>query len=276
MNPTLRKLRIGEFSFKRVITSLILIPVCVYLGLFIVAYFFPDNVIFQPQPSSYKDDAGVIKLVTPGGKKISAKHYSNKQAVYTILFSHGNAEDIGDIEPLIWYLRDAGFNVLTYDYRGYGTSEGEPSEQNSYEDIDSAYKYLTQELKTPADRIILHGRSLGGGPSIDLATREPVAGLMLESTFTSAFRVVTRWRVIPFDKFENISKIGSVKCPVLVIHGKNDWIVPFHHGETLYADVKGPKNSLWVDEAGHNDLFNTARESYLIAIKDFAGSLSGS
>lgn len=254
-------------------TSLLLIPICVYLGLFIVAYFFPDNVIFQPQPSSYKDDADIIKLDTPGGKKISAKYYTNKQAVYTILFSHGNAEDIGDIEPLIWYLRDAGFNVLTYDYRGYGTSEGEASEKNSYEDIHSAYKHLTQELKTPADRIILHGRSLGGGPSIDLATREPVGGLILESTFTSAFRVVTRWRVIPFDKFENINKIAKVKCPVLVIHGKEDWTIPFHHGEALFAAALQLKYSFWVDGAGHNDLFNAARESYLTAIKDFADKL---
>jgi fermentation-respiration switch protein FrsA (DUF1100 family) len=254
-------------------TSLLLIPVCVYLGLFIVAYFFPDNVIFQPQPSSYKDDADIIKLNTPGGKKISAKYYSNKQAVYTILFSHGNAEDIGDTEPLIWYLRDAGFNVLTYDYRGYGTSEGGPSEQNSYEDIESAYKYLTQELKTPPDRIILHGRSLGGGPSIDLAAREPVGGLILESTFTSAFRVVTRWRVIPFDKFENINKIVSVRCPVLVIHGKQDRTIPFHHGEALFAAATGPKYSFWVDGADHNDLFDTARGGYMKAVQKFAQAL---
>lgn len=254
-------------------TSLLLIPVCVYLGLFIVAYFFPDNVIFQPQPSSYKNDGSIIKLLTPGDKKISAKYYSNKQAVYTILFSHGNAEDIGDIEPLIWYLTDAGFNVLTYDYRGYGTSEGEPSEQNSYEDIESAYKYLTQELRIPPDRIILHGRSLGGGPSIDLAAREPVGGLILESTFTSAFRVVTRWRVIPFDRFENINKIGKVKCPVLVIHGKSDWTIPFHHGEALFAAVSGPKYALWVEGAGHNDLFDTARQSYIESIQRFGAAL---
>lgn len=273
MNPTLRKLLIGKFSWKRVLTSLLLIPFCVYLGLFIVAYFFPDNVIFQPQPSSYKDDGRIIKLVTPGDKKISAKYYANKQAVYTILFSHGNAEDIGDIEPLIWYLTDAGFNVLTYDYRGYGTSEGEPSEQNSYEDIESAYKYLTQELRTPAGRIILHGRSLGGGPSIDLAAREPVGGLILESTFTSAFRVVTRWRVIPFDKFENINKIAGVKCPVLVIHGKEDWTIPFHHGEALFAAAPGPKFSFWVAQAGHNDLFNTARQSYIESIQRFEATL---
>ncbi len=274
VNPTLKKLFIGEFSWKRVIRSILLIPIFVYLGLFIIAWLFPNRVLFRPQQALYTDDSSIIKLRTSDGEKNSAKFYENDNAVFTILFSHGNAEDIGTIEPFILRLRENGFAVLVYDYHGYGTSEGSPSEYNTYRDIDAAYEYLIEARKIPAERIILHGRSLGGGAAVDLASREPVGGLILESTFTSASRVLTNIRIFPFDKFENINKIATVNCPVLVIHGKKDWTIPFHHGEKLFAAAKEPKASLWIDNAGHNNLFNTASGPYLKAIRDFADNLS--
>jgi len=254
-------------------TSLLLIPICVYLGLLVIALFLADRAIFRPQDSSYKDDSSILKLSTPGGESISAKYYPNREAKYTILFSHGNAEDIGHLEPFIEYLRDSGFSVMTYDYRGYGTSQGTPAEQKAYEDIDTAYRYLTEELKVSPDRVILHGRSLGGGVAVDLASRESVAGLIMESTFTSAFRVVTKWPMLPFDKFDSIEKIRRVKCPVLVIHGKRDRTISFHHGEELLAGAPGVKDSFWVDDAGHNDLFSRVPISYLRRIKEFSEGL---
>ena len=256
------------------ITSLFLIPIFVYLGLLVLALLVPDRLIFRPPPSSYLDHDDTIKLKTPGSEYISARHYPNPDARFTILFSHGNAEDIGDIEPLALYLRDAGFAVLTYDYRGYGTSEGVPSEEKSYEDIDAAYRYLTEELKVPEEKIILHGRSLGGGPSTDLAARQPVGGLILESTFTTAFRTVIPFTLFPFDKFRNANKIVAAKCPVLVIHGREDRTVGFHHGEALFAAAPGAKYQLWVDDAGHNDLAIVAGDSYLDAIREFSSILA--
>ena len=273
MNPTLKKLFIGEFSWKRVLRSLFLIPIFVYLGLFIIAWLFPNKVLFRPPSASYKDDSSIIKLKTSNGETISAKFYENELADHTILFSHGNAEDIGLIEPLILKLHDSGFAVLVYDYDGYGTSEGTPSENATYSDIDAAYRYLTETRKIDAGTIIVHGRSVGGGPAVDLASREPVGGLILESTFTSASRVLAKIRIFPFDKFENINKIAGVKCPVLVIHGKKDRTIAFSHGEALFASASEPKFSLWVDNAGHNDLFAVARETYLKTIRDFADHL---
>ncbi|HEX6280174.1 MAG TPA: alpha/beta hydrolase, partial [Pyrinomonadaceae bacterium] len=167
-----------------------------------------------------------------------------------------------------------GFAVLAYDYRGYGTSAGAPSEEKSYEDIDAAYRYLTEELRVLPGKIILHGRSLGGGPSTDLAARRPVGGLILESTFTTAFRTVTRYQLVPFDKFRNLDKLALSKCPVLVIHGKDDRTIGFHHGEALFDSAPGMKYSLWVDNAGHNDLADVAGESYLNAIRDFSQELN--
>ena len=238
-----------------------------------IAWLFPNKVLFRPQASSYKDDASIVKLRTSDGATISAKFYENNDAVFTILFSHGNAEDLGNIEPFILTLRDSGFAVLAYDYHGYGTSDGSPSESNTYKDIDAAYEYLVETKKIPTGRIILHGRSVGGGPAVDLASREPVGGLILESTFTSASRVLTNVRIFPFDKFENLNKIAAIKCPLLIIHGKRDWTISFHHGEELFAAAKEPKTSLWIDNAGHNNLFNVASEPYLKSIRDFADGL---
>ena len=166
-----------------------------------------------------------------------------------------------------------GFSVLAYDYHGYGTSEGAPTEANCYRDIEAAYDYLTRTLQVPPHCIIIHGRSVGGGPSIDLATRRPCGGLILESAFTTAFRTFWIGYVLPGDHFRNIDKITRVACPVLVIHGRQDWVVPFRHGQQLYAAANEPKKCLWVDGAGHNDLSLIASDAYDRALLDFAALL---
>lgn len=274
VHSIVRTLFIGELSWKRVIRSLLLIPIAVYLGLVMIAWLFPNKVIFRPPPASYSDDASIIKLKTSDGDLISAKFYENDAAIFTILFSHGNGEDIGQIEPFLIKLRDGGFSVFAYDYRGYGTSAGYSTEEHAYADINAAYRYLLEVRKIPPHRIILHGRSLGGGVAVDLATRELVAGLILESTFTSAARVLSRIRLIPFDRFESIDKLREVGCPILVMHGRKDWTIPFHHGETLFEAANEPKGYLWIDSAGHNDLFIRAGRSYVDAIRSFAGDIA--
>jgi fermentation-respiration switch protein FrsA (DUF1100 family) len=164
-------------------------------------------------------------------------------------------------------------NVLTYDYQGYGTSNGSPSEENAYAAIDAAYGYLLTEKRVDPKRIILHGRSLGGGVAVDLASRKPVAGLILESTFTTAFRVVTRYPIVPFDKFENIKKIDKVACPVLVIHGTDDWNIPSYHGRLLFKAANEPKQALWVEGAGHNNVVYTNEKLYLDTMRSFVQTL---
>lgn len=260
-----RRWVIGEFSVGRVATSALLIYaiVCAY------AYFFTDGAIFLPQPSSYSDTDEVLKLTSGEGVQISALYFPNSEARYTLLYSHGNAEDLGDIRPRLLELRDIGFSVLAYDYRGYGTSEGTPTERNTYKDIDAAYRYLRETLEIPGDRIIAYGRSVGGGPAVDLAMREPLGGLILESTFVSAFRVVTRIAIVPFDKFNNLAKIDRVNCPVLVMHGTADEVIPFGHGKRLFAAAKEPKRSVWIEGAGHNNLRWIAGDRYATILTEF-------
>lgn len=225
--------------------------------------------IFLPQPSSYEDTDEIIKLTSEDGTKLSAIHLLNPNAKYTILYAHGNASDLGTIQPRLEELKSIGFSVFAYDYRGYGTSEGKPSEKNAYKDIDTAYNYLTQELNIPPQQIIVFGRSVGGGSAIDLASRKPIAGLITESTFISAFRVKVPFPVLPFDRFPNLEKIKKVKCPVLIMHGKIDDIVPFSHSEKLFEQAPPPKLYLWVEEANHNDFTYVAGERYVKILNQF-------
>jgi len=229
-----------------------------------------DSIIFQPPSPGYRDDVSVLKVTSADGARISAKYLSNPKATFTLLFSHGNAEDIGYDTPFLEAVHDAGFAVFAYDYQGYGTSEGKPSEQHVYEDSEAAYNYLVNNLHIPPARIIAWGRSLGAAAAVDLAARRPVAGLIMESAFTSAFRVLTRFSVLPFDKFPNLAKIGKVHRPVLVIHGKRDGIISFYHGQTLFAAANQPKLSYWVERAGHNNLALIAGSQYFEALRNFS------
>jgi len=268
---TLRRLLIGDFSLKRLVRSVIF----VYASLCIYGYFFTDWMIFKPQPSTYQDTKDILKLTAADGVQISAVYLPNPKATYTILYSHGNAEDLGDMLPMLRELQKLGFAVFAYDYRGYGTSGGTPSESNAYRDIDTAYDYLTTKLNVPTQKIIVYGRSVGGGPTVDLASRKSVAGLIVESTFTKAFLVVTRIPIVPFDKFGNIDKIKRVRCPVLVIHGTGDSVIPFSHGQQLFAAANEPKRFLWVEGADHNeDLSSVA--SYSKMLRDFGQLVSQS
>ncbi|HEX8287970.1 MAG TPA: alpha/beta hydrolase [Pyrinomonadaceae bacterium] len=273
MNLTFKKYFVGELSIKRFVISLVLIPVFVYLGLSVLVYFYAERLIFQPQTPLYRDSSEIIKLTTSDNEKISAKFYENPNARYVILFSHGNAEDIGGLDSILKDFQKSDFAVFSFDYRGYGTSEGAPTEEKAYRDIEAAYAYLINELKFPPEKIIAHGRSLGGAVAINLASRKKSGGLIVESSFVSAYRVLTKIQIFPFDQFQSIKRIRDVNCPVLIIHGRKDDIVPFWHGEKLYAAAKDPKFSFWIDTAGHNNVYSTSKTAYLQAIRDFADNL---
>lgn len=266
----------GTSALRRFAISFPLILLVVYALVMAFAFSFADSLIFQPQTSSYADDGSIVRLETHGGETIAARHLPNETARYTILFSHGNAEDLGTSAEFLEELRRAGFGVFSYDYRGYGTSEGSPSEANAYADLETAYDHLTGKLGVPSERIIIHGRSLGGAVSVDLASRRECGGLIVESSFVSAFRVVTGYRLLPFDKFDSLGKIGRVRCPVLFIHGEEDSLIPLWHSEKLFEAAPEPKSLVRIPGANHNDVFQIQRETYLRAIREFSERTDGS
>jgi fermentation-respiration switch protein FrsA (DUF1100 family) len=245
----------------------------IYAAVCLVAYLISDGMIFLPPPATYRDTGQTVSLITADNVRITGLYLPDERAEYTILYSHGNAEDLGIIERSLGRIRDWGFAVFAYDYRGYGTSQGKASEGGTYRDIDAAYDHLTRVLGVPANRIIVYGRSVGSGPAVDLAMRRPVAGLVLESAFVSAFRVLTRVPLLPFDKFRNLDKITKVSCPVLIMHGMEDEIIPIDHGRRLFNAASEPKRALWVEGAGHNDFMLVAGDRQARALIDFAALL---
>jgi fermentation-respiration switch protein FrsA (DUF1100 family) len=250
---------------------MLLLLSALYIGLLLFAVFLSDGMIFLPHPSSYRDSPEILKISTASGKKISAVYLPNPSARFTLLVSHGNAEDLGDDRDWLQELRKTGFSVFAYDYEGYGTSEGKPSEQAAYQDEAAAYDYLAVNLGTPPDRIVIFGRSVGTGPATYIAARRPAAALILQSPFVSAFRVLTRVPLLPFDKFPNGKNIRHVHCPVLIMHSQGDTIIGFWHGQKLFDLANEPKQFFWAKNADHNEM--DMAEGYWEALQKFQAFL---
>lgn len=270
MSSFLKKWIIGDLRPRRFILSLIAVPLLVYCAIFIGALLFSNAMIFKPGPPSYELSYPFDQFVTVTEDTIAFEFRENKDAKYTILFSHGNAEDIGDISFITSTLHSHGFNTMTYDYPGYGLSSGTPNEKSVNKTIEAVYTYLVTEKNIPPNRIILLGRSVGGGPSTELAAKKTVGGLILESSFTSAFRTFTGRKILPFDCFDNLKRLKDVKIPTLIIHGKKDDVIPFSHGKELLVAANEPKFSLWLDSAAHNDVMVLGNKDYFTEIQGYS------
>jgi fermentation-respiration switch protein FrsA (DUF1100 family) len=251
-----------------------------YLLLLMLAIF-SDHLIFQAHASSYRletlahrvhGEVQTYTIHTESGP-LAAAYLPNPEARYTLLYSHGNGEDLGDDLPVLEEYRHAGFAVFAYDYNGYGQSAGRASESAVYRDSEAAFDFLTGTLHVPPSQVIAFGHSLGAAAAIHLAASRPVAGLIAQAPFLSAFRVITRVQIVPWDKFNNARTIQTVHCPVLIAHGRRDGVIPFWHGERIYALANQPKQNLWLDHAGHNDVMLVASEPFIAAIQSFAARL---
>lgn len=255
----------------------LIVVVLLYAVFAAFAWFASDRMIFlPPTPPSYTPTRLPIVLV-PGenGASIATLYLPNPSARLTVLYSHGNAEDLGHVAPLLEEYRRAGFAVLAFDYRGYGASTGgPPTAHGATRDMEAVYHHAVSTLGIPPSRIVLHGRSVGSGPATELAARLPIAGLVIESGFVSAFRVMTRVSLLPFDRFHNLRHVRNVRCPVLVIHGREDEVIPWSHGQRLFDAANEPKTALWVDGAHHNDVLLVAAPRYWAALQAFGESVA--
>lgn len=172
-----------------------------------------------------------------------------------ILYSHGNGETLDSIKPLLNQFICMGYGVMAYDYAGYGNSTGYPGEKQAYMDIEAAYTYLVEKHKfTPKD-IIIMGYSVGSGPSCYLAEKINAKALVIISGFASAAQVLLPFPV-PFDKFPNAERLKNCKVPLLIIHGRNDKVIPLRNGEKLFSSSIAPIRKMHYSDAGHNDIFH--------------------
>lgn len=178
-------------------------------------------------------------------------------ARFTVLFSHGNAVDLGQMSSFYIGLGTRiNCNIFSYDYSGYGVSTGKPSEKNLYADIDAAWHALRSRYGISPENIILYGQSIGTVPTVDLASRFECAAVVLHSPLTSGMRVAfpDTKKTYCFDAFPNIEKVSKITSPVLIIHGTEDEVIDFSHGLALFERCPKAVEPLWVEGAGHNDI----------------------
>ena len=182
----------------------------------------------------------------------------------TVIFLHGNAGNIGDRLGKIQFFHDSGRDVFIIDYRGYGKSEGRPTEAGIYKDALAAYDYLASRRDVDPKRIIAYGASLGGAVAIDLAAKRNLSCLIVDSAFTSAADMAKR--IYPFVpsflvqiKLDSLGKIKYISAPKLFIHSRDDEIVPLALGRKLYEAAAPPKEFLEIT-GGHNEGYMDSQE----------------
>lgn len=242
--------------------------------------YFPTRVR-QDAPTPRLAVASVVEevwLEAADGVRVHGIYAGREDAFADLLFFHGNAGDLYDRLDNVALLVKAGFNVLIMDYRGYGKSEGVPSEQALYDDGLLAYRYLVDQRGVDPSRLVLFGRSLGCTVVIELATQQPAGALILESAFTTAqdlARVHYGWlpgallRSLTHE-FDSLSKVPRLRAPVLYVHGDVDTIVPIQMGRRLYEATPEPKEWYEIRGAGHNDTLFVGGGAYIERLVQFA------
>jgi fermentation-respiration switch protein FrsA (DUF1100 family) len=261
-----------------------------FLGLPILAavffaalYFIANSAVYYPlrYPDGWWDQqasvgATEIWLVTRDGVRLNAWWIAAPGARRVTVLFHGNG---GNLTRRIAHMRAivaAGSSLLIPDYRGYGKSEGKPSEAGLYIDADAAHAWLISQGHS-AKSILIHGESLGTAVAIDLAARKECAGVVLEAPFNSASQVAAK--ALPFfgplvmRQFDSKRKIGKIRAPLLFIHGDHDEVIPYELGRDLYAAAPEPKSFWTVTGAGHNDLVEAAGAQYRETLSAFYSSL---
>lgn len=250
-------------------------------------YFIQPKILYKPRrnvnytPGELGLDYEDVSLTAADGIKIHGWYIPAMNSNFTILFCHGNGGNIMHRLDTINFFNKLGLSCLIFDYRGYGKSQGKPTEEGTYLDAAAAYDWLTKEMWIPAEEIIVFGRSLGGAVASNLATKVHVRGLVVESGFTSYAGIGAKfYPYLPVKWFASfnyntLDYIKGIHCPLLLIHSKNDEVVPFEFGLELYQASNKP--SKFVEIYGsHNDGFLVSNQIYIKAWNDWIGFLKSS
>ncbi len=249
-----------------------------------VLMFFEESLIFFPSKypaGRWRIPSGLAvedaEFAAADGTRLHGWYVPRDDANAVILFCHGNAGNITDRAGVLARLHDdVGASVLIFDYRGYGRSEGSPSEDGVLADARAARAWLAKRAGVEEREIVLFGRSLGGAVAVDLAAEDGARGLVLQSTFTSIPDMAAYhypWfpaRGLLRTRLDSLAKIGSYRGPLLASHSRDDTIVPFALGERLFQAANEPKQFIQLEDCDHND---SERPSYYRALKTFLDGL---
>lgn len=254
-----------------------------YAGLALYVYFFQERLVYFPELPSRRVDSTpasvglgfeAVSLATEDGETLAGWFVPAPRPRGTVLYIHGNGGNIGHRVEIIRDFHELGLNVLIFDYRGYGASSGTPSEQGTYRDALAAWRHLTETRRIPAASIVFFGESLGGAVAAWLAERHAPGALVLYAAFTSVadmaralYPVLPAGLVARLD-YDTRAALARVACPVLILHSREDEIVPYAQGERLFATAPG-KKTLVALRGGHNDALFVSRDVYRRALEDF-------
>lgn len=239
-----------------------------------------SQMVYHPQkeivvtPSSAGLEYEDANFKTEDGIRLHGWFVPAEDSQLTILYFHGNAGNISGRMGTIQLLHRLGLNVFIFDYRGYGQSEGNPSEEGTQKDATSAWNYLTDERGISEENIIIMGRSLGGAVASELAVRRNPAAVIIESTFTSAADLgadiypwlPVRW-MLKYD-YNTLQNIKRVEAPLFMAHSRADQVVPFEHGEQLFDSARVPKTFLELS-GSHGMGYQETGVEYREALQDF-------
>ena len=267
--------------------SIILVVFLAYAILALALYFMQSSFLYSPvRPVPY--NPGDINLPfenvvfeTKDRLKLAAWFIPAENAAFTVLFCHGNGGNMTHRLDTINILNELGLNCFIFDYRGYGASEGKPSEAGTYCDVEAAYKWLTKKKNIHPENIILFGRSLGGSIAAYLATKVEAKALIIESSFTSYVDIGKKFypympvRLAAIYNYPTIDYVRNVHMPVMIIHSRNDEVIPFEFGLRLYDAANEPKEFIEIS-GSHNDgflfsgqIYRNAWSSWLDFLKEY-------
>jgi fermentation-respiration switch protein FrsA (DUF1100 family) len=244
-------------------------------------FFAPRGAV--PDPRAFGQAGERVAVETADGLTLHGWYLPAERgagsAAPILIWFYGNAENVALLAPLLGSLRPPGYALLVLDYRGYGQNPGTPSEAGLYRDADAAWTWLAERPEIDLTRIAVFGRSLGSVPALYLATTKPVAGVILDSPFTSA-RAMARVHYWFFPSFlvryamDNLARAERLSAPLFIIHGASDEVAPIEMGRTL-ARVGRARVLHEVQGAGHNEVYEMIQPSYPKLIREFLGSIEG-
>jgi fermentation-respiration switch protein FrsA (DUF1100 family) len=266
----------------RMIINLLLAAAIAYAAILLFVFLFQPRLVYFPQvereltttPRATGLDYEDVSLHPADGIKLHGWWVPAGEPRGTVLMMHGNAGNISHRLGYLAMFNRLGYSVLLFDYRGYGKSGGNPDEEGTYRDAEAAWQHLTEARKLAARDIVIVGESLGGGIATWLAVKYPPRAVVLASTFTSVPDLgaqIYPWlpvRLLARVRYDNLGRVGNIDAPIMIAHSRDDDIIPFSHGEGLFAAAHEPKQML-VLAGGHNEGFLFTREAWVAAVGAF-------
>src|SRR5467141_17311 len=271
----------------RVSSLLTSIAIGYVLVLVLVRIFEPRLIFFPNYPGRLAGDwnpRGLpvedVWLTSSDGTRLHAWWIPNEAAKFTFLAFHGNAGNIADRATVYEFLRNTPANVLALEYRGYGRSEGTPSERGVYRDADAAYLYLVNTRSIDPKTIVSFGQSLGTAVAAHLAAHHEVGGVVLEAPFPSASRVARKFYwflpgvgLLLHSQFDTEQRLKAINVPVFIVHCNQDPVLPFQFGQEVYNAARSPKHFLGINGYCHEEASVIAPTQYRSALRKFLADI---